>query len=102
MEVPSLAGWLGGRAERDAGFEMRSIIGGLLLQERDIGSIGLGDLHHVTKHAPSIAESRAIFFAWTVAKHVRSNAVVIATGAAVRLSIPPALRQSRPAQPGSP
>ena len=78
VEVPSLAGWLGGRAERDAGFEMRSITGGLLLQERDIGSIGLGDLHHVTKLAPSIAESRAIFFAWTVAKHVRSNAVVIA------------------------
>lgn len=78
VELPSLAGWTGGRAGGDAGFELRSITGGLLLQERDTGSVGLGNLQQVTAAKPSIAESRTIFFAWNVVKHVRSNAIVIA------------------------
>lgn len=78
VEVPSLAGWLAGPSERGVEFEMRSVTGGLLLQDRDTGSIGLGDLRQATRLAPSVAESRAIFFAWTVVKHVRSNAIVIA------------------------
>ncbi len=78
VEVPSLAAWLAGGTGRGAGLEMRSITGGLLLQERDTGSIGLGDLRQVTRLAPPVSESRAIFFAWTVVKHVRSNAIVIA------------------------
>ena len=78
LEVPSLAGWTGRRAAGDAGFEVRSITGGLLLQDRDTGSVGLGDLRQVTEARPTIAESRSILFAWAVVRHVRSNAIVIA------------------------
>ncbi|MEJ2745732.1 MAG: bifunctional phosphoribosylaminoimidazolecarboxamide formyltransferase/IMP cyclohydrolase, partial [bacterium] len=59
--------------------EMRSIVGGMLLQERDFGTIGLGDLTQVTAAKPSATDAAAVFFAWTVAKHVRSNAIVIAS-----------------------
>ncbi len=79
IEVPSFSAWVSGGGRREAGCEMRSIIGGMLIQERDLGTIGLGDLTQVTDAKPSAAEAAAVFFAWTVVKHVRSNAIVIAS-----------------------
>ena len=79
LEAPSFMGWLDGGEKRDATCEMRSIVGGMLLQERDLGTVGLGDLTQVTDAKPSAAEAAAVFFAWTVVKHVRSNAIVIAS-----------------------
>jgi len=79
LELPSLGDWLGRGALREGWYEIRSIAGGALAQDRDISSIGLGDLKHVTKARPSAVEAGAVFFSWTVVKHVRSNAVVIAT-----------------------
>jgi phosphoribosylaminoimidazolecarboxamide formyltransferase/IMP cyclohydrolase len=79
LEAPSFAGWLEGGSKRDATCEMRSIVGGMLLQERDFGTIGLGDLTQVTAAKPSATDAATVFFAWTVAKHVRSNAIVIAS-----------------------
>ncbi|MCX6354532.1 MAG: bifunctional phosphoribosylaminoimidazolecarboxamide formyltransferase/IMP cyclohydrolase [Candidatus Aureabacteria bacterium] len=78
LELPSLGEWLSRGATKEPGYELRSISGGLLVQDRDLGSIGLGDLKHVTKAEPSAVEAGAIFFAWTVVRHVRSNAIVIA------------------------
>ncbi|MCX6357665.1 MAG: bifunctional phosphoribosylaminoimidazolecarboxamide formyltransferase/IMP cyclohydrolase [Candidatus Aureabacteria bacterium] len=78
VELPAFTEWLSCGAERERGHELRSIVGGVLLQERDLGSIGLGDLKHVTRATPVAADAGAIFFAWTVVRHVRSNAVVIA------------------------
>ncbi|MFQ5897703.1 MAG: bifunctional phosphoribosylaminoimidazolecarboxamide formyltransferase/IMP cyclohydrolase [Candidatus Methylomirabilia bacterium] len=59
--------------------EVRSALGGLLLQEGDLGSLDEARLRVVSKREPSEHEWRALRFAWTVAKHVKSNAVVLAT-----------------------
>lgn len=54
----------------------RQVAGGLLVQDKDTGHITLDDLKVVTKRAPSEAELADMLFAWTVAKHVKSNAIV--------------------------
>jgi phosphoribosylaminoimidazolecarboxamide formyltransferase/IMP cyclohydrolase len=61
-----------------AGFEMRSVAGGLLAQTRDDGWIGPGDLKCVTKRGPDAAEVRDLLFAWQICKFVKSNAIVFA------------------------
>jgi len=60
------------------GLDMKSIAGGVLVQSRDNGTIGLADLRTVTRRAPSEQELRDCLFAWTIAKHVKSNAIVYA------------------------
>ena len=59
-----------------AAMTIRQVSGGYLLQDKDIGKIGLGDLTVVTKKQPSPAQMSDMLFAWTVAKHVKSNAVI--------------------------
>ena len=54
------------------------ITGGLLVQDRDNGIIGRDQLKCVTKRQPTEQEIRDCLFAWTVAKHVKSNAIVYA------------------------
>ncbi|HEX6603785.1 MAG TPA: bifunctional phosphoribosylaminoimidazolecarboxamide formyltransferase/IMP cyclohydrolase, partial [Sphingomicrobium sp.] len=54
------------------------IAGGLLVQDRDKGRIGRDELKVVTKRAPTEQELADCLFAWTVAKHVKSNAIVYA------------------------
>ena len=60
------------------GLAAKSILGGWLLQSRDNGGIGADDLKVVTKRAPTERELADCRFAWTVAKHVKSNAIVYA------------------------
>jgi len=60
------------------GLVAKPIAGGLLVQTRDNGSITLDDLKVVTKRQPSEQELQDALFAWTVAKHVKSNAIVYA------------------------
>ncbi|HYD38528.1 MAG TPA: bifunctional phosphoribosylaminoimidazolecarboxamide formyltransferase/IMP cyclohydrolase [Allosphingosinicella sp.] len=60
------------------GLAMKSIAGGYLLQSRDNGRVGAADLRTVTRRAPSERELADCLFAWTVAKHVKSNAIVYA------------------------
>jgi phosphoribosylaminoimidazolecarboxamide formyltransferase/IMP cyclohydrolase len=64
------------------GWTWRSVAGGLLVQERDRISIGRDALTIVTKRAPTDAEITDLLFADTVAKHVKSNAIVFARGGA--------------------
>jgi phosphoribosylaminoimidazolecarboxamide formyltransferase/IMP cyclohydrolase len=54
------------------------IAGGLVVQDRDNGRITRDDLKTVTKRAPTEQEIADCLFAWTVAKHVKSNAIVYA------------------------
>ena len=61
---------------RAPGLTVRSVAGGLLVQDRDNGA--LDTLRVVTKRAPSEAEMRDLGFAWRVCKHVKSNAIVYA------------------------
>ncbi|MEO1494036.1 MAG: bifunctional phosphoribosylaminoimidazolecarboxamide formyltransferase/IMP cyclohydrolase [Pseudomonadota bacterium] len=56
----------------------RQVSGGVLVQDHDTGRIAAGDLTTVTKRAPSEAELADLIFAWRVAKHVKSNAIVYA------------------------
>jgi phosphoribosylaminoimidazolecarboxamide formyltransferase/IMP cyclohydrolase len=60
------------------GLMAKSITGGWLVQSRDNGRVAAGDLKVVTKRAPTDQELADCRFAWTVAKHVKSNAIVYA------------------------
>ncbi|MBV9659382.1 MAG: bifunctional phosphoribosylaminoimidazolecarboxamide formyltransferase/IMP cyclohydrolase [Verrucomicrobia bacterium] len=69
------------RAEDEVCDDVRSVPGGLLVQERDAALVAddtpegaLGKV--VTKRAPTAAELRALGFGWRVVKHVKSNAIV--------------------------
>lgn len=55
---------------------MRNVAGGFLFQNRDNGHVDLADLKVVTKREPSEQELSDMLFAWRVAKHVKSNAIV--------------------------
>ena len=57
---------------------MKTIAGGLLIQSRDNGAVSQDDLKVVTKRAPTQQELADCLFAWTVARHVKSNAIVYA------------------------
>jgi phosphoribosylaminoimidazolecarboxamide formyltransferase/IMP cyclohydrolase len=59
-----------------AALAMRQVSGGWLVQDKDVGRITLDDLTVVTKRAPSERELADLMFAWTVAKHVKSNAII--------------------------
>ncbi len=57
---------------------IKPVAGGLLVQDRDAGQVAAADLRCVTKRAPTEAELSDMMFAWRVAKHVKSNAIVYA------------------------
>ncbi len=63
---------------RRTGLAAKSIAGGWLVQGRDNGSIDQSALRIVTKREPTPQEMADCHFAWTVAKHVKSNAIVYA------------------------
>ena len=58
------------------GLTVRQVSGGLLVQDKDNGHIAAGDLKVVTQRQPSPQELADMLFAWRVAKHVKSNAIV--------------------------
>ena len=58
------------------GFQLKTVSGGFLLQTRDNRLVN--ELKIVTKRAPTPQELSDMLFAWTVAKHVKSNAIVYA------------------------
>jgi phosphoribosylaminoimidazolecarboxamide formyltransferase / IMP cyclohydrolase len=60
------------------GLQIKNIAGGYLVQSRDNGRVMLDNLKIVTKRAPTTQELDDCLFAWTVAKHVKSNAIVYA------------------------
>ncbi len=60
------------------GWTFKSVSGGFLVQSRDDARLTLADLKIVTKRAPTDAEVRDMLFAFTIAKHVKSNAIVYA------------------------
>ena len=60
------------------GLAFRQVAGGFLVQGRDNGRVLRADLQVVTKRQPTEAELDDLLFAWTVAKHVKSNAIVYA------------------------
>lgn len=63
--------------------DFRRIDGGLLVQARDTGADFPEDWKVVTKRQPTAAEREALWFAWRVCKHVKSNAIVIANNSMI-------------------
>ena len=59
-----------------AALAVKQVSGGYLVQDKDVGRIARDDLKVVTKRIPSEAEMNDLLLAWTVAKHVKSNAIV--------------------------
>ena len=59
-----------------SGKTVRQVAGGLLVQDKDNGIVGMENLKVVTSKAPTEEQMRDLLFAWKVAKHVKSNAIV--------------------------
>ena len=58
--------------------QLKRILGGMLVQQPDLGVINENELRTVTKRVPTHAEMQTMLFAWKVCKHVKSNAIVFA------------------------
>ncbi len=67
-----------GGGPTSAALELKRISGGVLVQKPDRHKLDPASLKLVTRRAPTDAEMRSLLFAWTVCKHVKSNAIVYA------------------------
>ncbi len=76
LELPA------GGLEPERGLQLKRILGGMLVQQPDLGELKEEELHTVTKRAPTGEEMQTMRFAWKVSKHVKSNAIVFAKGGA--------------------
>ncbi|WP_409438839.1 bifunctional phosphoribosylaminoimidazolecarboxamide formyltransferase/IMP cyclohydrolase [Psychromonas sp. GE-S-Ul-11] len=63
-------------ATKTTEFDIKRVNGGLLVQDRDQGMVGLDDLKVVSKRQPTESEMSDLLFSWKVAKFVKSNAIV--------------------------
>jgi phosphoribosylaminoimidazolecarboxamide formyltransferase / IMP cyclohydrolase len=59
--------------------DVRSVVGGLLVQERDNGGLQEPERHVVSARPPTAEEMKAMLFGWRIVKHVKSNAIVYAS-----------------------
>ncbi|MEH6569114.1 MAG: bifunctional phosphoribosylaminoimidazolecarboxamide formyltransferase/IMP cyclohydrolase [Halioglobus sp.] len=60
--------------------DYKRVNGGLLIQDRDLGMVGMDDIKIVSKVQPTQQQLQDLLFAWKVAKFVKSNAIVYASG----------------------
>ncbi len=60
--------------------EFKRISGGLLLQDKDLLTLEENNLKVVTKKKPTKKEMESLIFGWKVAKHVKSNAIILTKG----------------------
>jgi phosphoribosylaminoimidazolecarboxamide formyltransferase / IMP cyclohydrolase len=67
-----------GGFDHDRELQLKRILGGVLVQQPDLGSLKGTELKVATKRPPSDAELADLKFAWKVSKHVKSNAIVFA------------------------
>jgi phosphoribosylaminoimidazolecarboxamide formyltransferase/IMP cyclohydrolase len=79
LEVP---GWDGtpGKCPEHPEYDLKKVAGGLLVQERDLRRLSPDELTVVSQRAPTPEETAQLLFAWSVVKHVKSNAIVLACG----------------------
>ncbi len=61
---------------RTAALAFKQVSGGFLVQDKDVGHVAKDDLKIVTKRTPTETEMNDMLLAWTVAKHVKSNAII--------------------------
>jgi phosphoribosylaminoimidazolecarboxamide formyltransferase/IMP cyclohydrolase len=60
------------------GMDYKRISGGMLVQEPDIAQLAINEIKVVTRKEPNLEEMEDLFFAWGVAKFVKSNTIVLA------------------------
>jgi len=60
--------------------DFKRVSGGLLLQDKDLATLDMNNLKTVTKKKPTKAEMESLIFGWKVAKHVKSNAIILTRG----------------------
>ncbi len=76
-------GPFGSASRRASEYEIKQVVGGFLVQGRDLVASSAADLEVRTRRAPSAEELEGLLFAERIAKHVKSNAIVIARGTRV-------------------
>jgi phosphoribosylaminoimidazolecarboxamide formyltransferase/IMP cyclohydrolase len=64
---------------RVTGYDLRRVMGGLLAQEWDLHRLDKAKCEVVSRRKPAAEEWKALLLAWSVAKHVKSNAIVFAS-----------------------
>jgi phosphoribosylaminoimidazolecarboxamide formyltransferase/IMP cyclohydrolase len=69
-----------GLMEKTKGMDFKKVNGGLLLQDDDALTLDRSQLKIVTKKKPTNKELESLIFAWKVAKHVKSNAIILTRG----------------------
>ncbi|MBI4336067.1 MAG: bifunctional phosphoribosylaminoimidazolecarboxamide formyltransferase/IMP cyclohydrolase, partial [Candidatus Omnitrophica bacterium] len=74
LEIPNF-----GTKTAKADLDMKKVVGGMLVQERDIKDDV--DIKVVTKKKPTKAQLDSLMFGWKIARHVKSNAIVLTKGA---------------------
>jgi phosphoribosylaminoimidazolecarboxamide formyltransferase/IMP cyclohydrolase len=72
LEVGALEGSL----HKASGFDLKKVVGGLLVQDRDLGVISPENLKTVTERMPTPEETEELLFAWKIVKHTKSNAII--------------------------
>jgi len=76
LELPA------GGLEPERELQLKRILGGMLVQQPDLGELKDDELRTVTKRVPTAEEMQTMRFGWKVAKHVKSNAIVFARAGA--------------------
>ena len=66
--------------EIEKDYDIKKVVGGILIQDRDIFHVEEKDLKVVTRKKPSKEEMASLLFGWKIVKHVRSNAIVLSRG----------------------
>ena len=72
LELPA------GGLEPERELQLKRVLGGMLIQQSDLGELDPAALKVVTQRAPTLEELATMKFAWKVCKHVKSNAIVFA------------------------
>ncbi len=73
LEVGSLESW----RSRARGWQVKQLVGGLLVQDRDLKLLTRDEITVVTERRPTEDELQELLFAWRAVKHVKSNAIVL-------------------------
>ena len=60
-----------------SGLDYKRVSGGLLVQDADLAQLAINEIKVTTKKEPSMEQMEDLFFAWGVAKHVKSNTIVL-------------------------
>ena len=61
-------------------YDLKRVVGGLLVQERDLKDVDPSEIKVVTEHKVSDEDLKSLMFGWKIVKHVKSNAIVIVQG----------------------